>query len=125
VARWNGDATTTPGGALGIADTFGTSFFGRGASANLTFSPLTWGRAGGDTPLAADAAHGITGDLPILPVGLYCTTGSNEGIYAFVPDVWLTTNGARNFGFPDDSAAEWQAFANTILPWNKSTALLS
>lgn len=123
--RWGAVGTPAPSGATGVADTYSTSFFGRGASANLTFSPLTWGRAGGDTPLSADAAHGVTGDLPILPVGLYCTTGAAEGIYAFVPDVWLTTNGARNFGFPSDSAAEWQAFANTILPWNKSTALLS
>jgi hypothetical protein len=122
IVRFSGTNTVAPSSPPGIsADTPNTAFTSLRSGTQLTLSPLVWGSAAGDTTLYSESAHSILGANMQLPVGLYCTTASNIGVFGFVPDCYFVTNGVRNVGFPDDTAPTWASFSNNLIPWNTST----
>lgn len=123
--RWQGSSATN---AMHSASLWSSSSYG-----------YAWhGSVAGAIYLSAEGANGaslmaghtypndISGEWPIIPIGIWSPTATMRGRHGRIPDLWFGSASANDGDtMPGDGSRAFAQFNDLIFPWNGSTPLLS
>lgn len=71
-------------------------------------------------------ANEVSGEWPMLPLGLICTTATIRGRHGTIQDMWAGSGGANTGDtYPSGSSNQFAQFGALILPWNGTAVQLS
>lgn len=87
------------------------------SAASSSFPTNTnWGNLGNE----------LSGEWPMLPTGMICTTAPVRGRHGVFQDMWVGSGGANSGDtYPSGASNQFAQFGALILPWNGSAVQLS
>lgn len=81
---------------------------------------------GAETVQGATVANELSGDWPMIPIGLSSATVGARGRHGSLFDIWQASNSlVTGDTYPGDGSAQFAQFGTIILPWNGGPVNLS
>ena len=68
----------------------------------------------------------ISGEWPLSPIGLACTTAGKRGRHGRLYDIWwCTTSQLNGATYPNDATRVFAVFGDIVVPWNGTVPVIT
>jgi hypothetical protein len=70
-------------------------------------------------------ANELSGEFPVLPLGLWCDTVGSKGRHGTLVDMWAGSSSIiEGSTYPGDGTKQLVQFQSLVMPWNRTTPLI-